>query len=62
MMWVFAYFPELSDKKPISFKTLGFHVVHSLCTMLSDDLMSFFLGLVDRALIPLFLKLNYVHI
>ena len=61
-MWVFSYFPELSDKEPTSFKTSGFHAVHYLCTMRFDDLMSFFLGLVDRALVPLFLKLNYVHI
>ena len=44
-------FPKLSDKEPTSFKTLGLHVVHSLRTMPFDDLMSFFLGLVDRALV-----------
>ena len=47
-MWLFAYFPELSDREPTSYKTLGFHV--ALRTMPSDDLMSF-LGLIDQALI-----------
>ena len=61
-MWLFAYFLELSNRNPTSFKTLGLHVVHSLHTMPSDDLMSFFLGLVDRALVHLFFKLDFVHI
>ena len=61
-MWLFAYFPELSDREPTFYKTLGLHVAHSLRTMPSDDLMSFFLGLVDRALIHLYLRLDYVHI
>ena len=46
-MWFFAYFPKLLDKDPTYSKILGLHVVHSLCIMPSDDLMSFFLGLVD---------------
>ena len=46
-MWLFAYFPELSDREPTSYKTLGLHVAHSLRTKPFDDLMSFFLGLVD---------------
>ena len=46
-MWFFAYFPELSDWEPTSYKTLGLHVAHSLHAMPSNDLMSFFLGLVD---------------
>ena len=61
-MWFFAYFPELSDKEPTSYKNLGLHVAHSLRMMASDDLMSFFLGLVDRALIHLYLRPNSVHI
>ena len=59
-MWVFAYFPKLLDRKPTSYKTLGLHVTHSLRTMPSDNLMSF-LGLVDRALVHLFLKPNSIH-
>ena len=58
-MWFFAYFPELSDREPTS---LGIHVAHSVRTMPSDDLMSFFLGLVDWALIHLYLRLDFVHI
>ena len=50
-MWFSTYFPELSDREPTSYKTLGLHVAHSLCMMPPDDLMSFFLGLVDRALV-----------
>ena len=61
-MWLFAYFPELSDREPTSYKTLGLHVVHFLRTMPFDDLMSFFLGLVDLALIHLFLRHDFVHI
>ena len=34
--------------------------MRSLCTMPSNDLMSFFLGLVDRALLHLFLKPDFV--
>ena len=30
--------------------------------MSSDDLMSFFLGLVDQALIHLYLRLDFIHI
>ena len=36
--------------------------MHSLHTMPFDDLMSFLLGLVDRALVHLFLRLVSVHI
>ena len=61
-MWLFAYFPELLDREPTSYKTLEFHVVHSLRTMPSDDLMSFFSGLVDRALVHLFLRPDLIHI
>ena len=61
-MWFFAYFPELLDREPTSYKTLGLHVAHSLRTMPSNDLMSFFLGLVDRALVHLFLRPDFVHI
>ena len=61
-MWFFAYFLELSDREPTSYKTLGLHVMHSLRTMSSDDLISFFLGLVDRALVHLFLRPDSVHI
>ena len=61
-MWFFAYFPELSDREPTSYKTLGLLVTHSLRTMPSNDLMSFFLGLVDWALIHLYLRLDSVHI
>ena len=60
-MWFFAFFPELSNREPTSYKTLGLHVTHSVC-MNSHDLMSFFLGLVDRALVHLFLMPNSVHI
>ena len=48
--------------EPTSYKTLGLHVAHSLRTMPSDDLMSFFLGLVDRAWTHLYLRLDSVHI
>ena len=41
-MWLFAYFLDLSVKDFTSFKTFGLYVVHSLPTMPSDDLMSFF--------------------
>ena len=61
-MWFFAYFPKLSDREPTSYKTLGLHVAHSLCTMPSDDLMSLVLGLVNQALVHLFLRPDYVHI
>ena len=47
--------------EPTSYKTLGLHVVHSLRMMPSDDLMSF-LGLVDRALVHLYLRPDSVHI
>ena len=40
-------FPELSNKEPTSYKTLGLYEAHSLRTMPFDDLMFFFLGLVD---------------
>ena len=59
--WLFAYFPELSDKEPTFYMTLGLHVAHSLHTMPSDDLMSFFLGLVDGALLHLFFRPDSVH-
>ena len=61
-MWVFSYFSELLDRDPTFYKTLGLHVAHSLRMMPSDDLMSFFFGLVDQALIHLFLRPDYVHI
>ena len=61
-MWFFAYFPELSDKEPTSYKTLGLHVAHSLRMLPCNDLMSFFLGLVNRALIHLYLRPDSVHI
>ena len=61
-MWLFAYFSKLLDRDPTSYKTLGLHVTHSLRMMPSDDLMSFFLCLVDLALIHLFLRPDYVHI
>ena len=61
-MWFFAYFLELSDREPTFYKTLGLHVAHSLRMMPSDDLMSFFLELVDKALIHLYLRLDSVHI
>ena len=61
-MWLFAYFPKLSNRKPTSYKTLGLHVTHSMLTMPFDNLMSFFLGLVDQALIHLFFRLDFVHI
>ena len=61
-MWLFAYFLELSDREATSYKTLGLHVAHSLRTMSSDDLMSLFLGLIDRALVHLFLRPDYIHI
>ena len=49
----FAYFPELSNREPTSYKTLGLHAVHSLRTMPFDDLMPFFFELVDRTLVHL---------
>ena len=55
-------FLELSNREPTSYKTLGLHVAHSLRTMPSDDLMSFFIGLVDWALVHLYLRLDFVHI
>ena len=61
-MWLFAYLLELSLKELTSYKTLGLHVVHSLRMMPSNDLMSFFLGLVDRALVHLFLRPDSIHI
>ena len=61
-MWFFAYFPKFSNREPTSYKTLELHVMHSLCKMQSDDLMSLFLGLVDRALVHLYLRLDSVHI
>ena len=60
-MWLFTYFPKLSDREPIFYKTLGLHFAHSLHTMPFDDLMSFFLGMVDQALVHLFLRPDYVH-
>ena len=53
---------ELSDKEPTSYKTLGLHVAHSLRMMPSNDLMSFFLGLVNRALVHVYLRPDFVHI
>ena len=61
-MWLFAYFSELLDREPSSYKTLGLHVTHSLGTMPSDELMSIFLGLVDRALVHFFFRQNFIHI
>ena len=61
-MWLFSYFPKLSNKEPTSYKTLGLYVMHSLRTMPSDDLMSFFLDLVERALVLLFFRPDSVHI
>ena len=61
-MWMFAYFLDLSDRDPTSFKTLGLHVVHSLRTMPYDDIISLFLGLVDQALVHLFFKHGSVPI
>ena len=61
-MWFFTYFPELSDREPTSYKTLELHVTHSLRMISSYDLMSFFLGIVDRALVHLYLRPDYVHI
>ena len=60
-MWLFAYFPKLADREITSYKTLGLHVAHSLRTMLYANLMLFFLGLVDRALVYLFLRHDFVH-
>ena len=59
-LWLFSYFLELSYKEPSSLKTFGLHV-YVLC-MPSDDLISFFLGLVDRALVYLLLKPDSIHI
>ena len=61
-LWFFAYFPKLSNKEPTFYKTLGLHVAHSLRPMPSHDLVSFFLRLVDRALVHLYSRLDYVHI
>ena len=61
-MWFFAYFLELLDGEPTFYMTLGLYVAHSLRTMPSNDLMSFFLGLVYRALVHLYLRPDYVHI
>ena len=61
-MWFFAYFLELSEREHTFYKTLGLHVAHSLHTMPSDDHMSFFLGLVDWALVHLYLRLNSIYI
>ena len=62
-MWFFAYFPELSDREPTFYKTLGLYVTHSLHTMMPfKDLICFFLELVDRALVHLFLRLDSIHI
>ena len=61
-MWLFPYFLELLDREPTSYKTLGLYVAHSLCTMPSDDLMSFFLGLVYQALVHLYLRPDSIHI
>ena len=59
---VLTYFPDLSNMEPTSYKTLGLHVMHSLRMLPSDYLMFFFLGLVDRALVHLFLRPDSVHI
>ena len=61
-IWFFAHFLELLDREPTSYKTLGLHVAHSLRTMPSDDLMSFFLELGDQTLIHLYLRPDSVHI
>ena len=61
-MWFFAYFLELSEREHTFYKTLGLHVAHSLHTMPFDDHMSFFLGLVDWALVHLYLRLNSIYI
>ena len=61
-MWFFTYFPDIFDMKPTSYKTLGLHVAHSLRMMPFDDLMSFFSGLVDQALIHLYLRPDSLHI
>ena len=58
----FAYFLDFSNREPTFYKTLGLHVAHSLHTMPFNDLMSFFLGLVDRALINLYLRPDTVNI
>ena len=44
---VACIFSRTFGKGTTSYKTLGLHVVHSLRIMPSNDLMSFFLGLVD---------------
>ena len=59
-IWLFAYFPKLLGQDPTSFKTLGFHALCSLCIMPSDDLMSFFLGFADQALLHLFLRPDFI--
>ena len=61
-MWLFAYFLELLDRDHTFFKTLRLHPLHSLHTMPSNDLMFFFLGLVDRAQVHLFFKPDSIHI
>ena len=30
-LWLFAYFLDLSNREPTSYKSLGLHTVHSLC-------------------------------
>ena len=57
--WLLAYFLELSIQDPTSFKTSGLHALCSLCTMPSNDLLTFFLGLENRALLHLFLKPDF---
>ena len=55
-------FQNFYDREPTSSKTLGLYVVHSLRMMPFDNLMSFFLGLVDKALVHLYLRPDFVHI
>ena len=61
-MFLFAYFAELLDMEPTTYKTLGLHIAHSLRMMPSDDLMSFFLGLVDQEMVHLYLRPDSKHI
>ena len=61
-MWLIVYFSEFLDREPTSYKTLGLHVTHSLRAMPSNDLMSFFLELVDWALVHLYFMPNSIHI
>ena len=51
-MWLFVYFPELSDREPTSYKTLGLHVAHSLSIIRSYVLLLGFDRLSSGTLIP----------